>query len=85
MKDYTMEENRLNYYLKDQRDNWKDRALATQKEKKRLEAKLEYTIHSRDKWKNKHKKLQDELKTLQALLKQKETEIKQLKKNPNLP
>ncbi len=85
MKEYNMEERRLNYYLRDQRDNWKERAKIAQNKKIRVEAKLEYTTHSRDRWKNKAKKAQDEVKVLQALLKQKDREIEQLKKNLSQP
>ena len=82
MKEYNMNENRLNYYLRDQRDNWKERALTTQKEKRTLEGKVAYTSQSRDKWKDKAKKAQAELQELKAILKQKEAEIEHLKKNP---
>lgn len=81
MKEYNMDERRLNYYLRDQRDNWKERAKTSQNKKIRLEAKLEYTAYSRDKWKSKAHKAQKELKALQNLLKQKDCEIEQLKKN----
>ena len=80
MKGYKTDNDRLASHFKTQRDNWKERALTRQKEKRALEAKVEYTAISRDKWKNKAIAAQEREKILEKLLKEKEAEIKELKK-----
>ena len=92
MKGYKVEDSRLAYLFKNDKEKWKQKALLRQEEKRKMEITIRDLRKSRAMWRERAETKDETIVELEAQLAAKDAEIAALKKklvpaqkSPNLP